>query len=344
MLEQAEPSTIVVRDGVAAVERFALAGPKTKLQASGTAGLGADLPLDLRVDGNFDAGILTFMSEQVRAVGETRLGLALAGTANAPLFSGFLELQGWPRRLSRIRGSTPTTWTFASSSRADSVAIENFTGQINGGSLQGRGSVGYREGDVADFNIDLKAENMFLEAPKGLKTLASADLKVRSPEHWIEVGGLVQILEGSYRDPLEIDSELLNYLRADQVADLGAEPSPLLSRIRYNVSLETKTPIIVDNNLAKLAADANLKLVGTYYRPAVVGRMQVEEGGEIYLNERRYYVERGNIDFTSETRIEPSLDIQAKAEVSGYDIDLHVSGPAQEDFHNPDLGPAATRT
>ena len=129
---------------------------------------------------------------------------------------------------------------------------------------------------------------MFLDAPKGLKTVANADLKVRSPEDWIEIGGRVEILEGSYREPLEIDSELLNYLRADQVADLGEEPSPLLSRIRYNVSLETKTPIIVDNNLAKLAAEANLKLVGTYYRPAVVGRMQVEEGGEIYLNERKY--------------------------------------------------------
>jgi outer membrane protein assembly complex protein YaeT len=326
VLEQAEPSTIVVRDGVAAIERFALTGPRTKVQASGTAGLGGDLPLDLRVNGNFDAGILTFMSEQIRAAGETRLELALAGTANAPLFSGFLELQDGKATLANPRidaDDLDVRLKFA----ADSLAIENLTGQINGGSLQGRGSVGYREGQVADFNIDLKAENMFLDVPKGLRTLASANLQVRSPEQWIEIVGKVLILEGSYRDPLLIDSELLNSLKAGQTADLGGEPSPLLSRIRYNVSLETKTPILVDNNLAKLAADANIRLVGTFYRPALVGRMTVEEGGEVYLNERKYLVERGNIDFTSETRIEPSLDIQAKAEVANYDIDLHISGP-----------------
>jgi outer membrane protein assembly complex protein YaeT len=329
VLEQAEPSTIVVRDGVASIERFDLAGPKTKIQASGTAGLGADLPLDLKVDGNFDAGILTFMSQDLRAVGETRLGLALAGTVEAPLFSGFLELQDGKATLAnpRIDGDD---LDIRLKFRPDSVAIEKLTGLINGGSLQGRGSVAYKEGEVGDFNIDLSVENMFLDVPKGLRTLASANVQVRSPEHWIEVGGLVQIMEGSYRDPIVLDSELMNYLRADEIADLGVEPSPLLSRIRYNVSLETKTPIIVDNNLAKLAADAHLRLVGTYYRPAVVGRMTVEEGGEVYLNERKYLVERGNIDFTSETRIEPSLDIQAKAKVATYDIDLHISGPPKK--------------
>src|SRR5262249_44966146 len=152
------PSTILVRDGMASIERFLLTGPKTKIQASGSAGLGANQPLDLRLDGDFDVGILTFMSQDLRAVGDTQLRLTLAGTGAAPLFSGFLELKNGKANLVNPRVDADDL-DVRLKVGPDSVVIERLTGIVNGGAMQGRGSVTYKEAAVADCNIDLSVKN-----------------------------------------------------------------------------------------------------------------------------------------------------------------------------------------
>ena len=62
----------------------------------------------------------------------------------------------------------------------------------------------------------------------------------------------------------------------------------------------------------------------------LVGRVELEEGGEIYLNERKYVIERGALEFTNPNRIEPALDVEATSQVAGYDIKLHLSGPVRD--------------
>ncbi|MBM3790991.1 MAG: hypothetical protein FJW35_11680, partial [Acidobacteria bacterium] len=160
--------------------------------------------------------------------------------------------------------------------------------------------------------------------------------------------GAAHIVEGSYTEPLNIEQEVLRYLRSDQTLAFAGEPDPWLSRIRYDVSVDTQNPVVFANNLARLALDADLSLAGSYYRPVVTGRMSLLEGGELFLSERTYAVERGTIDLTSRTRIEPSLDILAKTRAGSYEIDLEISGtpdnlktalrsPSHPDLSEPDL-------
>ena len=70
----------------------------------------------------------------------------------------------------------------------------------------------------------------------------------------------------------------------------------------------------IENNLARLVASADLQLRGTYDRPVLFGRAEVDRG-EVTFEGRRYLVTRGNIDFTNPARIEPFFDVEAETRV-----------------------------
>ena len=84
--------------------------------------------------------------------------------------------------------------------------------------------------------------------------------------------------------------------------------------------------MLVDNNLAQAEVEADLRLVGTPYEPGLTGRLNLLEGAEITLNERRYEAERGVITFVDERRIVPSFDLLLNTTAGNYDITVAVTG------------------
>ena len=160
----------------------------------------------------------------------------------------------------------------------------------------------------------------------------------------------MQVEEGAYTNPIELNRFLFDYVRGSGVPAFVTDPDPLLSRVRYNLDVDTVEPLVVDNNLAQLAAELDLRLVGTYYRPSITGQVDLQEGGSLYIGENRYYIDRGTMDFLSEARIEPVLDIVARTQAHRkYDIELRIAGggaeeisttltsPSHPDLSEPDL-------
>ena len=56
------------------------------------------------------------------------------------------------------------------------------------------------------------------------------------------------------------------------------------------------------------------------------GQLQLEEGSVLTLNERRYHVQRGVIDFIDDRRIVPSFDFQLATTAKHYDIMIEATG------------------
>jgi len=325
VVAQAEPSRISVRDGSARIDQLELTGPTTQVKATGRADLRQPRTIDLQVKAALDAGVFTLMAEDLRAGGETQIQLGVRGQWDSPALSGFLQTrQGqFSLRSPEIRAENLDLLFRLAPGR---VSVEEFTGNLNGGNLRVGGTIDYSGTSLKEVDLDISMKEIFLNIPEGLKTSVSAELEIQSPENSILIAGTARILEGTYRDRVELGGEFLRRLTADGPLELAGERSALLSRVRYDIAISTDNPILVDNNLAKVAAEGNLRLVGTYYRPALTGRMTLEEGGEIYLSERKYLIERGTLDFISQNKIEPLLDILAKTQAGGEDIDLQVSG------------------
>jgi autotransporter translocation and assembly factor TamB len=99
--------------------------------------------------------------------------------------------------------------------------------------------------------------------------------------------------------------------------------------LRYDVHLNIPGTLRVENNTVRLVANADLDLRGTYDRPVLVGRGEVERG-EFNFEGKRYVVTRGTIDFNNPTRIEPFFDIQTETQVrvpsQTYRVMVRVTG------------------
>ena len=78
-----------------------------------------------------------------------------------------------------------------------------------------------------------------------------------------------------------------------------------------------------------IVANADLEFRGTYDRPVLVGRGEVERG-EFNFEGKRYVITRGTIDFNNPTRIEPFFDIQTETQVrvpsQTYRVMVRVTG------------------
>jgi outer membrane protein assembly complex protein YaeT len=326
-LAASAPPAIAIRNGAAEIESLDLTGPETRLTVRGGAGLEAPYPLDLKVDGNVDIAVFALFTESIKALGDAAIHVAVGGNADAPKLSGYLETkdsQLSSAALPVLAEGLAIRVEFA----GDRIQIARLEGSLNGGSLSGSGGAAYRNGELRDVDIRLAANGAYLDYPEGLHTLSNSTLKLSSAGDALLLGGTLEILEGSYTAPLTLEGGLAGYLRSSRETEIGGEPSPLLSRLNLDVGVKTASPLMVRNNLAKVAIDMDLRVRGTAERTGLTGRMTVEEGGELYLNERKYLVDRGIVTFTNDRRIEPTLDILAETRSGSYDITLQVQSDA----------------
>jgi outer membrane protein assembly factor BamA len=108
----------------------------------------------------------------------------------------------------------------------------------------------------------------------------------------------------------------------------------------------TDEDLVVDNNVARVEMGGDLRVIGTAAAPALSGRVEVREGGQLYLGRNVYRVDSGTIDFSNPVLIEPDLNITATTRVAGQDIEVKLVGtpdtlsPELSSPSNPSLGQA----
>ena len=156
---------------------------------------------------------------------------------------------------------------------------------------------------------------MHLRYPEGIRSTVDADLLVRGNVQASTLGGTVRVKQATWNRRLDPSGGLLDFGGSRPAAEAVA-PAPATAAVPLRFDLEVLVPstLRVENNLARLVASADLQLRGTYDRPLLFGRAEVDRG-EVTFEGRRYLVTRGNIDFTNPTRIEPFFDVEAQTRV-----------------------------
>jgi outer membrane protein assembly complex protein YaeT len=324
-LEQRQQSVIQIRNGIASISRLSFGGAETSIDAYGSAGFLPKGRMDLRLTGNLNAALLTFRNRDLKATGKLKVALAVSGDRDAPRFTGLAEMKGAKLSLRnpRIVADSLTVRLALDPKR---ISIQEFKGTLNGGPMSVSGTAGYGREGLKDLNLKASVQDFFFNFPEGLKSSSTGNLTITSSNDTILVSGNARIQESSYREPFEVSSQLMSYLKGQQIVVTGKESDVLLDRVRLNLTLRTETPLLVQNNIAKVEGTANLRLVGSFNEPSMVGRVTLSDGGEIILNQRTYYINRGVITLTNEAQIEPILDIQAQTKAGDYDITLRLTG------------------
>ena len=307
-----------IGEGRLSIDHFELKGRGTALQATGSVSLLEDGTLDLKIAGTSDAQLLTAAGSEFGAAGSVDLKLAVGGTVREPLLRGSVDLKDGrfmlatpPIVAENFQGHAEFTSTRAT--------LTGLSGQLNGGQLNAEGGFAFNRDGVKDLLLKVKATNVFLDYPKGLRTASNLDLEAQSEGTSFLIGGTAQILGGEHREAINLQS-----LNAGPTSTAG--PNPILERIRLNIQVRTTSPLSIDNNLARVDAYADLRVAGTASRPALLGRLELDEGGRVYISERVFTVTRAAITFTNENTIEPTLDLKAETRIAEYTVTINATG------------------
>ena len=328
---QQTPTSIVLDGGFARVAAWDWTGQGASLAVRGQMRL-ADRQTAILANGRVDLRMLTPF---VRDAGLTMTGLleprvSLTGSLDNLRIDGDVLLTQ-----SEIRLAEPQIVATELTARAvlsrTTAYLTSVSGQLNGGSLSGRGEITYGPGTSLAALFTTGISGMALDFPDGFLSEMNADLTLElsaSPTASTEgrVSGLVTVVESAYREPLVVVTGLLSALRAERLAAAVSPQDSILNRLELDVGIVTENDTVVDNNLARLELGTDLRLIGTAAAPSLSGRAELREGGQLFLGRNVYTLQTGLIDFANPVVVEPSLNVQAQTRAGGEDIQLTMTG------------------
>jgi translocation and assembly module TamB len=163
-------------------------------------------------------------------------------------------------------------------------------------------------------------DSMRLRFPEGMRSLVDADLSVQGLVDVLTLSGTVTVRNAVYTRGFDDQGGLFDLTAGGggAVASTGQIGSASLAAsglpLRYEVRIVAPSTLEIRNSMARIFANADLQLRGTYARPLLFGRAEVDRG-EFTFEGRRYQITRGTIDFNNPARIQPFFDIETETRV-----------------------------
>ena len=250
--------------------------------------------------------------------GRAAFDVKVTGLADQPLVDGRMSIDNGglvvrePRlAITDLQG----TVTFA----RDALQFGNITANANGGTLRVTGSIQYPKFAIAGGSIEISGRGLAVEVPEDLRTEIDTDLRLDLSEKAPTLAGSLTVLRGSYREPVSLAAQLLTGVQTQSAVAASTTEAGFFDRVLLDIDVKTAEALVLDNNYGRLDVAANLRIVGTVAEPVPTGRLTIGEGGNVFLGGRTYDVVRGTVDFTSATRVEPTIDLALQTRVASYD-------------------------
>lgn len=212
------------------------------------------------------------------------------------------------------------------------LSTEGITGSLDSGAFQ-IGGTATLEGFVPR-NLELLAQTKAL--PVSIPDMmdmtidAEASLEVNGPasRFWSDA----VVLDGTYYRDVNVNlftgvlERIITRQQRVKPREVAVRmPWPFLDSTVLDVSIKRRGDVKVDNNIALLDINPDLKITGTLSNPVVNGRIAVTDGIVTFQN-NEFTVTKGVIDFLDPSRTRANVDIKAKTQVRDWDITLALEG------------------
>lgn len=322
-LEQERPTKLRLAGGRLDVVDWTWSGAGNRLSITGGATLAGSAPeVQATLAGSLDLRMLGAVSRDFGSGGRADFDIRATGPLDDPAIVGEIELRDGELAIRDPRMAV-TELTGKVTLTPDRIRLVDLRASANGGTLQMSGDVRLDALVPTGGSISLVGRGLALEAVDNLRSEIDLDLTLMVSGTVPELTGKVTVLRGSYRAPISLTGQLLSGVEV--VPAVTAEPTSI-DRMRLSVSVVSQEGILLDNNYGRLEVGTDLRVVGTAALPAVTGRLVIGEGGAVFLAGQTWTLERGTVDFTNATRIEPIVDLLLTTRVQRYEIQLAVSG------------------
>lgn len=316
-LTNAAPIQFSYANQVATLHNFHLRGEGTDVTATGTVNL-ANNRIDIAANGDLNLKLGEGFYPGLLSYGTVNMKLAVGGTMKEPAPNGQVTIRDagvsiidLPNGLANINGSLIFN--------ENRLQVQTLTAHTGGGTLEIGGFISYQSGVF--FDLTAKGREVRLRYPPGISASANADLRYTGTLRSSTLSG--EVLVTKFAVNPRFDFAL--YVARGKAPTTVPKANPLLDNLRLDVRVTSTPELRVETQLAKIAGDADLRIRGTASRPAVLGRVNIDEG-DIFFNSTKYRLERGDISFNNPVRIEPILNVEASARVRQYDITIGFHG------------------
>ena len=312
------------------LKQIRLVGEDTRLTLSGTVAIPDDR-IAVVAAGEANLAVLQGFFSDIRSAGRAELTGEIHGSLSRPLLSGFATITGGrvrhfslPHSIDQINGRI----SFSNGAiRLDDVVASIGEGQVRFGGRIGMN--GYMPGQLA---LTATAEELRLRYPEGFRSVVDADLALTGTLAAPTLSGLVTVRSAVLRRRLTIDPAMLGLAAAGAAGSGSAAPPPSADTtipLRFDLQIRAPSALRIESNVADIVSSADLTLRGTFDRPQLFGRAEIERGW-VAFEGKRYVVTHGTVDFNNPTRIEPVFDFEAETRVRApgqtYVVDLRLSG------------------
>ncbi|MEZ5286265.1 MAG: translocation/assembly module TamB domain-containing protein [Vicinamibacterales bacterium] len=204
----------------------------------------------------------------------------MSGTAL--LTDGRLRSFALPHALESLNGIVTFT--------ATGVNVDGLRGRVAGGPVSFAGRIGLAGYQLSEFDVTASATGMRLRFPEGMRSVVDAELSLRGPATAPVLGGTVTVESAVWSRPFDTSGGLFDLGGASDAipAVEGALSEAPAGRLRYDIRLLAPSTLRIENDQSRIVASADVNLQGTYDRPVVLGRAEIERG-EVRFEGRRYW-------------------------------------------------------
>jgi len=266
------------------------------------------MDLKLRLD-NADLSILPMLTKEVAwAAGPTAGEISVGGTLAQPTLNGQLTVVNGTIKLADISEPIQNVGVDIRF-QDDTITINDFGGQMGGGSYALSGSARLNGLALDDYNIMLNLNHLgikhkyFAGPLDGVVSLTSEKGKPL-------LYGRLNVTNATVNIPAVPEGGEFDW-------DTGLDVELVMgNKVRmYN-------PYLYD-----FLAEGKVKFSGTLQKPRTSGRIEARRGTVKYLT-NRFTIESGSAEFTQHRSIVPIIKLKASAKLQQTRVNLAINGPA----------------
>jgi hypothetical protein len=315
-------------DGLFSLKQFRLSGGQSFLQAGGQLSLHPELTINGFLSTSLDSAVLTPLFKESVLGGNLVLDLRLQGNLINPVVSGhgkisdgFFQMEEPPFQATNFNGKLefPDPQT----------ALLTFEGIVNGGSTRIQGRIIHSTFKIESLRFETKTTGAQVSYLEGFQAISDGMLTLEKKEADWSLGGDVKITQSYYNAEIYPGGEFINTLRSQRRA-LRSDIPPYLRGLNLNLEISTVDALIVENNVADLELDANIRISGTAFDPRLSGFVRSRQTGQIVFGNHVYEVEQASLDYLDADPLEGQLSVTSHTNIRhGYDnlkVTLSISG------------------
>jgi translocation and assembly module TamB len=272
--------------------------------------------------GTVNLHIVQVFNPDLRSSGELKFNINSTRKGNVGEFGGSVDIvdaslssPDMPLGLQHANGSL----TLAK----DRVNIASLKGTLGGGTVSASGGVVFRP--AVRFDVGLQAQGVRMLYPQGMRESMDANLRLTGSNRRAQLGGSVNVTDISFTQAFDFNSFIGQFS-----GGVEAPPSRGFAQdVALNLAVHSSNNVNLVSRTLSVNGSANLQVRGSLADPVILGRTTLT-GGDLILNNKRFVLTSGTIQFVNPSQTEPVVNLAMTTSIQQYNITLRFEGPVDQ--------------